>query len=66
MGQFVPGQIGARSFLKGDYGKESTPGDEENKDNQACPELVEWSQTHTDALTKGMGKREKSLGIAPY
>jgi hypothetical protein len=40
--QFVPGQNGATSYIKGDYDNNSPAGDEENKAKQTCP--AEWSQ----------------------
>jgi len=33
--QFVPGLMGANSYLKGDYDKKPAAGDEENKANQS-------------------------------
>ncbi|HUT45160.1 MAG TPA: hypothetical protein VMX36_02700, partial [Sedimentisphaerales bacterium] len=54
--QFVPAQVGAKSFVKGDYDNKPARGAEENKAKQ--------SQSPAPALTKGAGKREKSLAAA--
>ena len=48
--QYVQAMIGLKPFLKGDYGKESPAGDEQNKANQ--------SQFCAPANIKGVGKRE--------
>jgi len=37
--QFAPAQIDAKSYSKGIYGNKPACGAEENKANQACPEL---------------------------
>ncbi|HUT46912.1 MAG TPA: hypothetical protein VMX36_11550, partial [Sedimentisphaerales bacterium] len=54
--QFAPDEIGAKSFVKGDYVNKPACGAEENKAKQ--------SQSPAPALTKGAGKREKSLAAA--
>jgi hypothetical protein len=54
--QFAPTLMGVTSFLKGDYGSKSADRVHENETNQ--------SQFHAPALTKGAGKREKSLAAA--
>jgi len=54
--QFAPARMRVTSFLKGDYGNKPAIGAEENKAKQ--------SQFHAPALTKGAGKREKSLAAA--
>ncbi|HUT47677.1 MAG TPA: hypothetical protein VMX36_15450, partial [Sedimentisphaerales bacterium] len=54
--QFAPDEIGAKSYVKGDYENKPACGVEENKANQ--------SQFHTPTLTEGAGKRKKSLATA--
>ncbi|HUT46889.1 MAG TPA: hypothetical protein VMX36_11435, partial [Sedimentisphaerales bacterium] len=54
--QFAPDEIGAKSFLKGDYENKPAGGVEENKAKQ--------SQFHAPTLTKGAGKKEKLLAAA--
>jgi len=54
--QFAPALMGVTSFIRGAYGNKTNSGAEENKANQ--------SQFHAPALTKGAGKREKSLAAA--
>ncbi len=51
--QFTPAQVGAKSFDKVDYGNKPACGAEENKAKQ--------SQFPASVLTKGAGKREKSV-----
>jgi hypothetical protein len=50
--------------MKGDYDKNPAGKAEENKPNQACPEPVEWSQSHEPEPTEGAGKREKLVATA--
>jgi hypothetical protein len=45
--QFVPGQNGATSCVKGDYDDKLAGGDDENKAKRACPEPVERGQSQT-------------------
>ena len=45
-------QVGAKSFLKGDYDNIPAHGAEENKAKQACPEPVERSQFKARAALK--------------
>ncbi|MGB2865650.1 MAG: hypothetical protein WBC05_20130 [Sedimentisphaerales bacterium] len=54
--QFVPAQVGAKSFMKGDYDKKPAGGVEKNKANQ--------TQLHAPAQGKGAGKIEKSVAAA--
>jgi hypothetical protein len=49
--QFVPGQNGATSCVKGDYDNKLAGGDDKNKAKQ--------SQLHTCVPTKSAGKGEK-------
>ncbi|MGB2862843.1 MAG: hypothetical protein WBC05_05915 [Sedimentisphaerales bacterium] len=62
--QFVSARIGAKSYVKGEYDNKPAGGAEENKANQACPEHVEWSQSHVPEPAKGAGKRDKSVAAA--
>ncbi|MGB2865217.1 MAG: hypothetical protein WBC05_17945, partial [Sedimentisphaerales bacterium] len=69
--QFPPALMGATSYVKGGYDNMPACGIEENKANsnpnkanQACSEHVEWSQSQPSSLTKGAGKREKSVVAA--
>jgi len=54
--QYIPAEMGAKSYIKGEY--ENNPADRigENKAKQ--------SQSSTPAQTEGAGKREKSLAAA--
>jgi len=54
--QFDQALIDATSFMQGDYDNYPVGGVEENKANQ--------SQLHEPALTKGAGKRKKSVAAA--
>ncbi|MFC1604565.1 hypothetical protein ACFL5F_06005 [Planctomycetota bacterium] len=54
--QYIQDLTDAKSLMKGDYGNISAHRVEENKANQ--------SQFHTEVLTKGAGKRKKSLAKA--
>ncbi|MGB2864109.1 MAG: hypothetical protein WBC05_12340, partial [Sedimentisphaerales bacterium] len=54
--QYAPAEVGATSYLKGDYENISAGGAEENKANQ--------SQFPAPEPTEGAGKREKSLAAA--
>ena len=54
--QFVPGQNGATSCVKGDYDDNSPASGEENKANQ--------TQINAPALTEVAGKSEKPLTSA--
>ena len=62
--QFAVVQLGAKSYIKRDYGNIPAGGCDENKANQACPEHVEWSQFPAPEPTEGVGKREKTLAAA--
>jgi len=50
--QFAAAHLVAKPLMKGDYSNNPASGAEENKANQACPELVERSQFHTPAPPK--------------
>jgi hypothetical protein len=66
--QFAILQVGAKSYLKRDYGNNTAGGDEENKANQTCPEHVEWRQFPASEPTKGTEKTEQlvtSLTVQP-
>ncbi|MHC4556948.1 MAG: hypothetical protein ACYTFW_07065 [Planctomycetota bacterium] len=54
--QFVTPQIGVSSYIEGYYENKPAWGVQKNKAKQ--------SQFHTPELTKGVGKREKSLAAA--
>jgi len=54
--QYAVVQLGARSYIKRDYGNKPAGGDDENKPKQ--------SQIHAAEQTKGAGKSEKSLAAA--
>jgi hypothetical protein len=56
--QFTGWQIGVNSCLKGGYGNVSPCGAQKTKPIQ--------SQFNAPALTKRVGKREKSLGTPPH
>ena len=54
--QYAVVQLGAKSYIKRDYGNKPACGGEENKPNQ--------SQSHTLESTKGAGNGDKSLAAA--
>jgi hypothetical protein len=62
--QYTQPLMGITSYMRGDYGNVPARRVEENKANKACPEHVEWGQSHAPAQTKGAGKREKSVATA--
>jgi hypothetical protein len=62
--QFAVVQLGAKSYIKRDYGNKPAGGCDENKANQACPEHVEWSQFQGLTSSPEMLEEKKGAGVA--
>ena len=62
--QFVPGQNGATSYLKGDYDNKPACEADENKANKACPERSRMGQFSVGPQHRSRVQSEKPPAAA--